>query len=169
MRSIRILRSISRLTFAAVAAMAAIALSPSAAFADTVHVAEDAYTRAENPNQNKGSDKSIEVKDQTGKDRIGYAKFDFSTLPNDVVGDDIVKATLRMWIERVDGSGTIEVRRVEANWDESSITANSSPSHALVEAVVDVADADEDHFITADVTDLVKDWVEGAAIPFDNN
>lgn len=169
MKSIRILHSISRLTFVAAAAATVIALSPFASFANTVHVAEDAYTMADRPNRNGGSDKRIEVRDQTGKDRIGFVKFDFSTVPDDVVVDDIVKATLRMWIERVHSPGTIEVQRVDADWDETSITASSSPSHGFVAASVAVTDVDEDHFITVDVTDLVKDWVTGAAIPFDNN
>ena len=166
--SIRVFHSSFRLTFAAVAAAAAIALLPISSFADTVHVAEDAFTKADKPTKNKGADKKVEVKDTAGKERIGFARFDFSTLPDDVTSDDIVKATLRMWVEKVDSAGTIEVRRVDADWDESSITANTSPSHTL-ETSVGVAATDNDHFITVDLTDLVKDWADGVSDPFDNN
>jgi hypothetical protein len=167
---IRTFHSFFRLTFTAVAAAAAIALVPFASFADTVHVADDAYTKADKPDENKGSDKKVEVKDAADdKDRIGFAKFDFSTLPSGVVSDDIVQATLRMWIEKVDRAGDIEVRRVdEFDWDEHSITANSAPSHTF-ETSFGVTTADKDHFVTVDVTDLVKDWVDGLVNPFDNN
>ena len=112
-----------------------IALSPLAAFADTVNVAEDAYTKADKPDENKGSDKKVEVKDEVNdKDRIGYAKFDLSTLPGGVVAADIVKATLRMWMEKVDSAGTIEIVRVDEDWDEHTITANLSPLLGLVVA-----------------------------------
>jgi len=140
------------------------ALAGSSAYADTVHVTDDAYTSANMSTVNNGSDKWVELKDEPGRDRIGFAKFDiFSTLPNDVVGDDIIKATLRIWIEKVDNPGAISIMQVDDDWDEHSITANFSPGHTLVLAAPFINLVDQNHFITADITNLVKDWVDGIA------
>ena len=63
--------------------LAALTLSlPAISYADTLNVTEDAYTKADKPDENKGDEKTIEVKDEADdKDRIGYVQFDFSTLP----------------------------------------------------------------------------------------
>ena len=165
--SIRVFRSSFRLTFATVAAAAVIALLPIASVADTIHVAEDAFTKADKPDENKGSDKKVEVVDKIGKERVGFAKFDIlSILPVGVGPGDIVKATLRMYMEKVDKKkfGTIEVQRVDdEDWDEHSITANFPLlSHTVVVGSVDVTAADKDHFVTIDITNLFKDWVDGS-------
>ena len=80
--SIHVFHWFSRLSFAAVLAAGAIALSPTASFADTMHVAEDAFTKADKPGENKGSDKKVEVSDEFEKERTGYARFDLSPLPS---------------------------------------------------------------------------------------
>ncbi len=84
---------------------ALIAQSSPGAFTATLHATDDAYIKADKSGQNNGSDKKIKLDD----DRIGFGKFDLSTLPDGVAADDIVKATPRVWIEEVKDDGTISV------------------------------------------------------------
>lgn len=150
-------------SFYTLAAAAVLVTLPIVTFADTVHVAEDTYIRANNPNQNRGSVKQVEV----GKKSTGFAKFDLSTMPDGVVSEDIIKATLRMWMEKVVTPGTIQIQLVdEFDWDENSLTTNSAPSHNILESSVEISTADKGHFVTADITDVVKNWVDGVADNF---
>ncbi len=74
------------------------------------------HTQEGNPDKNKGSSSKVKLKDDpgTGEDRVGFGKFDLSTLPSNVDADDIIKATLRMWIRKVSREGSIDVELVVA-------------------------------------------------------
>ena len=96
-----------------------------------------------------------------GEERYCFAKFDLAPLPNDVIRDNVVKATLKMWITRVSADGTVVVERVDEDWDEGTITANNAPSHSLNEGSFFVTSADVNTYLTVDITDLVKSWIDG--------
>ena len=80
--------------YLAVLVVAAMLLSSSVAFADTLNVVEDSYTKADRPNDNFGADIKCKLKNVFGEERYCFAKFDLAPLPNDVIGDNVVKATL---------------------------------------------------------------------------
>ncbi len=78
-----------RMACAALAVGALIAQSSQDALADTLHATEDAYIQFAFPDSNKGSSRSIKLKDDNGGngDRLGFAQFDLSTMGNVVAGD----------------------------------------------------------------------------------
>ena len=105
---------------AGLALAAVLLLSPAPVHADTLHVTDDTFVKENNPGQNFGSNKKVKVKAKAGKDQWGFAKFDISVLePN--VGDDVGKATLRLWIRKVISDGTIEVCRIGGSWAEGTL------------------------------------------------
>jgi hypothetical protein len=145
--------------------LAALTLSlPATSYADTLNVTEDAYTKADKPDENKGDEKTIEVKDEADdKDRIGYVQFDFSTLPDGLFAEEVVKASLRVWVEKVDNPGTISISLIDEDWDEHTIMPDTAPSISPTPVSFAVTGADESHFVTVDITELVQDWVAGYA------
>jgi hypothetical protein len=145
--------------------LAALTLSlPAISYADTLNVTEDAYTKADKPDENKGDEKTIEVKDEADdKDRIGYVQFDFSTLPDGLFAEEVVKASLRVWVEKVDNPGTISISLIDEDWDEHTIVPDTAPSISPTPVSFAVTGADESHFVTVDITELVQDWVAGYA------
>ena len=95
-----------------------------------------------------------------------YLKFDLSTLRSGVTGGQVSKATLTLYVNRVYAPGTLDVLAVMDPWDEKSIQVSNahfslSPDDA-VRGVAVGADA-EGHFISVDVTAIVRSWLDGRA------
>ena len=149
------------------AAVAAVAITGSPVLADTLHATDDAYIDLDKPGKNTGDDRKVKLRDDGGDDdRIGFAKFDLSTLPDDLTADEIIKATLRVWIEKVSDDGTLMVESADGDWDEADLTAENAPSSGPPSsAPVAITEDHEESFVLFDITDLVKAWVGGA----DNN
>ncbi|NNK52706.1 MAG: DNRLRE domain-containing protein, partial [Xanthomonadales bacterium] len=162
MKSIRTFQLLIGAAFGLVVAAGAAVVFSTTSFADTLHVAEDSYIKLDKGNENNGSDKLIQVVDGVNnKDQTGFVKFDFSTLPADLISADVDRATLRMWVEKVDSAGTIEIRQVDDDWDEGSVTGSFPPGYVTFVTARFVDFEDENKFVTVDVTDLFKDWVDG--------
>ncbi len=87
-------------------AMTAVAITGAPVLGDTLHATDDSYTDADKPGSNKGDNRKIKLKD--GK-RTGFGKFDLSTL-GAVTVDEIIKATLRVWIEKVSDDGSLTLK-----------------------------------------------------------
>ncbi|HEY6546757.1 MAG TPA: DNRLRE domain-containing protein [Vicinamibacteria bacterium] len=87
-----------------------------------------------------------------------FARFDLTALPS---GLPVTKATLRIWPNLVTTEGNIEVSAVLGAWDEPTLAAIVAP--ALSDPVVDftVLKSDLKTYVHVDITELVKDWVDG--------
>lgn len=165
-------------SFAVAVLTGIVVLAPSLVYADTLHATDDAYVDLSKPNSHQGKRSDVHVRVEVnrrhrrhdgdhGKDHgkshgkdvgeaQGFVKFDFSALP---AGAAISKATLRMWVNDVDTEGKFAVHVVQDQWFENSISANNAPGVGDAIAEVMVTDADDNHFVTIDVTDAVKDWL----------
>jgi hypothetical protein len=119
----------------------------------------DAFTQATTPNRNFGGNADLRVTTNANS----YLRFDLSTLPPGARGNDIAKATLRLWVNSVSNPGAFDIRRITSAWDEATITANSSPTlgGAIVSGAL-VTNQSVDSFVTVDLTQLVKDWLNGS-------
>ena len=93
-----------------------------------------------------------------GRDSQAFVRFDLSSLPD---GATIDKAVLRLWVSDVDHGGTVEVAPALAPWKEKALTAANAPDVGPPVASFGVSRADERHFVSVDVTVLVRDWVNG--------
>ncbi len=127
--------------------------------ADTLNVGGDAQTSSAQPNTKFGLFPIMTVRStSSGANLTSYAKFDLSALPDNPTVD---KTVLRLWVNVVTTPGTIEVLPILEPWQESTITANSSPALGSPVTSFAVASADSLHFIDVDITPLVQDWTSG--------
>jgi len=119
---------------------------------------QDAFTQSSTPDQNFGSNANLRVTSGVNS----YFKFDLSTLPAGTSGNNIAKATLKLWINTLTTPGSFDVQRVTSSWDEGTITSNFAPSLGSIEVsgVLTPAGA-ANSFLTIDLTALVRDWLDG--------
>ncbi|MDO9104566.1 MAG: tail fiber protein [Methylovulum sp.] len=92
----------------------------------------------------------------------GFLKFALTkSLPTGITGQDIDKATLKIFISRVNTAGNLTIRRVTQGWTEHGIPVDGvSPALDLVAQAktVKITKADARHWVELDVTNLAKGW-----------
>jgi hypothetical protein len=148
-------------------------------YADTVHTSDDTYvvlkplprptpipssSRSEEPIERGtyGDSESLRV----GKDQVALIKFDLSTIRRDVT---VKQAWLRLWVNGLEGGGTITFSQVLNDWDETTLDAANFSAigpQQLRRGTRDIAAGDIGHYITHDVTRLVKAWHKGTIANF---
>jgi hypothetical protein len=134
-------------------------LWPNHALAQQGTLTDDAYTSSNKANKNFGSDQSVQI---TGTTDRGFVKFKLtSSLPPNTIGGHVGKATLKFFVGNVTTPGTLEIRPVIAAWAEGNITDASAPALSTPIAVVAINATDNGKWITIDVTQVVKDWLDG--------
>jgi hypothetical protein len=142
----------------------ALLLVPHAASAVSVPAADDATTDGAASGDNFGADDDLEVKAAGGNNgRRTFIYFNIaSVLPPNLGAGDVTSATLRLWVNRVTDGGTFNLHEAGSGWTEELITdASAPPLGTLRVEGVPVTTARK--FITIDLTDLVKAWVDGLA------
>jgi hypothetical protein len=153
-------------SFVAVGLFTLLMLLSANARADTLHLTDDTYIKLDKPDSNFGDKKKVKVNDKdVGEECFGFAKFDLSPLPDGITGSDIEKATLRLWVKEVKQEGDIQIEIVGSPWDELTLTAGIADLFAAGKRpaeTLSITFADEDNFVTVDVTEAVRDWVDGA-------
>jgi len=125
----------------------------------------DSYTASTAPTANKGKATTLNVSGPPDATLVqnAYIRFDLSTLPAAATADDIAKATLTIYVTKVTGSGSFDVKRVASAWTESTINAGSPPTLGTAEqSAVPVAATDANQFKVVDVTAAVKAWRDGS-------
>ena len=99
----------------------------------------------------------------------GFLRFALAaSLPTDVTGADINKATLKLFVSTVNRAGKLSIRRVSDEWKEASIPVGGiAPALDLLTPVQTfrIRKAYAGHWIELDITNLVKDWI---ALPATN-
>jgi hypothetical protein len=91
-----------------------------------------------------------------------FIRFDLSMLPTDVTGNDIQKATVRLFISQVGRGGSFEVSRVHGNWNEATLSFDTAAGLVgNVEAIAAVGAEHTNEYLFVDVTALVKEWIDG--------
>jgi hypothetical protein len=133
-------------------------LSPCLALATQALLTDDAYTDATRPTQKFGGSGSLSINGNS----TAFIKVNLTTLPAGTTGADIDKATLIVFVNTVTRAGAFDVVQVTSAWDESTLTANTAPTLGATEvSLVPVAFTDVNNFIAIDLTNLVKDWLDG--------
>src|SRR5215471_11012286 len=121
-------------------------------------VSDDASTSSLSPTTNNGTQIVLSV----GPTSNTYIRFDLGNLPAGTHGSDVAKATMIVWIDPAGTGGSIDVFRVNGPWSEKTITFANAPVLGGIEAAVPVPVSMQDHFLSIDVTNVVKDWLDGA-------
>jgi hypothetical protein len=83
-----------------------------------------------------------------------------SVLPDGTTSSQVAKATLRIWLSRIDQPGWCSVSRVTNNWDETSLTLNNS---IVGESIASRGADRAKRFLVFDITELVRSWLDGSA------
>lgn len=134
-------------------------LSGGALFADTLHASDDADISLSAPSRNFGDNESLAVRQASQRrERHTFLRFDLRPLP---AGADVARATLRLFVNRVQWPGTFEVRPVGGAWTESNLTAGGAPALDALIATQAVTTQSVGQFLSIDVTSLVQSWIDG--------
>jgi hypothetical protein len=133
-------------------------LSAGAAYATEGAVKADATVNSANPTVNYGSLSNLYVNGTS----TTLIQFDLSSLPSVTTASQIASASLRLYVNRVNVAGTINVSPVTSPWIESSATFNTMPTIGAP-AVTGVSVATAQQFVVIDVTSLVQSWIAGSS------
>ncbi len=136
----------------------------------------DAGIVAVNPNNNYGANPQISIYNNGGNVQRIVTLFDLPSLPS---GESVVKATLRMTAYKTQSHNEpMDVYRITAPWDESTVTWNTSwvtPGGDYVGSTggrdvspyattkVSLDGSEERATISWDITSLVQEWYGGKA------
>src|SRR5260370_7155294 len=134
-------------------------LMPNLSLAQNATLTDDAHTNANKPNKNFGATVTVVVREP---DHAGLLKFKLTpTLPPGTIGRHIGKATLKLFVSTVGAPGQIQVHRVTGVWTEQSVTDATFPALGPLEGTVSINAGGDGKWVTLDVTQLVKDWLDG--------
>jgi YVTN family beta-propeller protein len=156
--------SIRKTVVVALLALSAVLLFPRVAGAQTATLTDDSFSTSGSPNANKGTNINLSVSRETsGAAEIGYLKFKLTTsLPPGTTAANVSKASLKLFANRVTDAGLIDIYRTGGSWTEKTITYNNAPPVAGA-LQTSFAVTTVDQFVVIDVTQLVKDWLNGPA------
>src|SRR5258708_10391145 len=138
-------------------------LAPLAGFGQTLTPTQDAHYVPGN-GTNFGTATSVTVGSSTS---VGLVQFDLSTLPAGLLANQVQKATLTLFLNRVGAAGSLYVDTVSSAtpWSEATVTGLTAPSNGSAVATAVPAPAGN-MFITVDVTSAVQGWITS---PVTNN
>lgn len=121
-------------------------------------LAADAYITTASPATNFGAQATLNV----GNGALALVGFDLSTLPPGTTAAKLVKATLVLYVNRVGIAGAVEVQVVNSGWGEAAVTNNTAPSLSGPGTGPSVAVMSAGQYVSLDVTNQVKAWLNGA-------
>src|SRR5437016_1165201 len=112
-----------------VAALMFVAFLSSASLFAQAPVSDDTFSSMD-WNANFGKLPSLAVQ---GPSTTTYIRFDLSRLPSGVSGDQIRKATVRLYVSGVTHSGSFNVQRVSSTWSERKLDVENQPLLGRIE------------------------------------
>lgn len=134
-------------------ALLGLALTANLAHATQAPVASDSYVNSSFGSVNYGSLTNLYV----GGGGTAFIQFDLSSLPAGTTPSQISKATIRLFVNRINTSGVVNVSPVTSAWTESGVTYATIPS--VGSTVASFTPAVANQFVTIDVTSLVQGWL----------
>ncbi|MGA9144357.1 MAG: DNRLRE domain-containing protein, partial [Candidatus Acidiferrales bacterium] len=114
----------------------------------------DAHISSAHPGTNFGSLTNLAV----GNGNAALMQFNLASLPAGTTSGDIAAATLRLYVNRVNTAGALDLKPVTSAWSEFAVTFSSAPSLGAVTGSP-IAVAQADTVVLVDVTALVQGWV----------
>lgn len=156
-----------RSALAIVFVLTALYTLPPSAGAVLLPLASDAHTVSSLATRNRGTATSLELAGPpiSTTTKNVYLQFGLATIPSGIGADDVAKATLTVFPNTVTGTlpGAFDVVLVTSPWAESLVTYASPPSLGAVEqSALPLIPTDKNEFITIDVTNAVKAWLNGS-------
>jgi hypothetical protein len=134
--------------------------STSIANAAQVTLVGDASVSTARPSTNFGTLSNLYV----GNGNSAYLQFDLGSLPAGTTSSQIARATLTVFVNRVNAAGSVSLAPVTSGWSESAVTSSSAPTVGATSGIFMAAAAGQ--YVTLDVTALVQGWVTTPATNF---
>jgi len=106
---------------------------------------------------------SISIGNSRQGENQGFVKFDLSPFSPSA---PIEQATLRIWINKVQQSGSLHLHEVLADWDEKTIRGPKRPPIGPSFGSLSISKKDKQRFITCDITSIAQDWVNNPMTNF---
>jgi len=88
----------------------------------------------------------------------GLVQFDLSQLPPGTTGAQVQKATLTLFVDSVNASGTININLANGQWTEASVNGLNAPTVGGSVAT-SITPPGVNHFLSVDATSAVRGWV----------
>ena len=89
---------------------------------------QDSYTDSSRPTTNFGSATTLGVASSAASIQNTYIQFDLSSVPFGYTGANVVKATLKVYVNSVTKPGSFNVDLVNGGWSEKTISSSLSPA-----------------------------------------
>jgi hypothetical protein len=134
---------------------------PNLSFAVEGTLTDDAYTSS-GSTQNYGIQTILSVNGAPADNALkrSFLKFDLSTIPVGIPDVPVVKATLKLYVNKLIKAGSFDIMAVTSDWNETNITDHTAPS--VIGVVARGVRIDEGKiFVTVDLTNLVIGWLNG--------
>jgi hypothetical protein len=123
-----------------------------------VPLISDAHVNSAHPSINYGALSNLYV----GNGHTSFLQFDLSTLPASTISAQVTRATLTVFVNRVNTAGSVAVSPVTASWGEYSVTSATAPATGGAIGSFPVSVAGQ--FISVDVTTQVQAWLNTPGI-----
>lgn len=117
----------------------------------------DAHVNSALPDVNSGAISNLNV----GGGYTTLLQFDLSVLPSGTTAAQVSHAVLRLYCNRVDAPGQINLRLAKAAWGEYSVTYATLP--LLADATQSFSVSEAGSYLAIDVTSLVQGWITAPA------
>jgi hypothetical protein len=139
----------------------ALLLWPVSAYAVMGVLTDDTTADSSKPTTPQGNVAPLSIKNASPSQKA-YIKFGDLNLPASVTsGTQIDQAILKVFIQRVFTGGTVELHLVTSSWNEDTMTNSPAATiGALIATSASLTASDENTYLTFDVTNEVKDWVD---------
>jgi hypothetical protein len=133
---------------------------PALTAAQQATLVDDAHVSAQRPNRSFGDNEALQISPV----ERAFLRFSLE-VPAGTAGSHVGQATLKLFVRNVRTTGQIGIHRVTGAWSERNVNDATAPAVGAQEGEpVVVAQAHERGWVTVDVTQLVRDWLDNIAI-----
>jgi hypothetical protein len=123
-----------------------------AARASQTTLTADAHVSSARPTVNFGSLANLYV----GNGNIAYLQFDLSALPAGITATQVSKATVQLYVNRVNAAGSISYGPLSSAWSESAVTYATQPTGTFTNTFTA---SSAGTYVTLDITTIVQGWL----------
>jgi hypothetical protein len=125
-----------------------------AAYATVANVSADAHVSSTLPSTNFGTRSNLAVNSTS----TAYVRFDLTNVPTGTTSAQVSKATMYVYVNRVNTTGTLSLASLSSSFSELAVTYSTRPTANAV-SVTSASISAAGTYVPFDVTTLVQGWV----------
>ncbi|MGB0385128.1 MAG: DNRLRE domain-containing protein [Ardenticatenaceae bacterium] len=124
----------------------------------TAAVDQDSWLKEQGPNENNGDEDELLVQQKSGDATRAVYRFDLSAIP---AGATINQASTHFWVTQ-ENSLAVDIHRITDSWSENGVTWGNTGTDFDPLADGSFTPSSNDQFVSADISALVQEWVDGS-------